>query len=182
MPLGQSLASQFIQSLFLDPPRKKSPYAKQGISRYQTDLNPVEEMMFQFWQQRTLKPGQWTDGKSSDYDMRGYFKAMISGDPLAKPAVNPDDNRIHFPDRWKTPYHETFSNESIYSADVAPMWKETPDEWVLISPSGRIIKKEKKQKQPKVETAKRSEQFDNNVMIANSQFGSGISSDPLKTY
>jgi hypothetical protein len=53
-----------------------------------------------------------------DYDMRGYWKAMQSGDPL---AVR-DQETMHFPDKYKTPYHESFSNQSMYATKDAPTW------------------------------------------------------------
>ena len=73
-----------------------------------TKLSPTEEAKFQSWVKQNKIP--WQDTPTADYDMRGYWKAMESGDPNAKRAAN-----RHFPDTWKTPYHHSFSSESKYS-------------------------------------------------------------------
>lgn len=73
-----------------------------------TKLASDEESKFQKWVKDNKIP--WQDTPTADYDMRGYWKAMESGDPSAKRAAN-----RHFPDTWKTPYHNSFSSESKYS-------------------------------------------------------------------
>jgi hypothetical protein len=51
--------------------------------------------------------------------MRGFWRAQQQGDPDAvRSAANG-----HFPDTYKTPYHRTFGNESIYAAPDAPHWE-----------------------------------------------------------
>ena len=61
---------------------------------------------------------------SADYDMRGFWKALQSGDKRAKPEDNVYDQRLHFPDYWKTPYHATFSAESQWAdPKAAPRWR-----------------------------------------------------------
>lgn len=84
-----------------------------------TKLSPLEEMLFQRWVKASSIP--WVDTPLSDYDMRGYFKAMLNGDPRAQ--RNPENR--HFPDIWKTPFHQYFSNESQYATPKmnAPHWE-----------------------------------------------------------
>jgi hypothetical protein len=123
-----------------DQPLSALPdYAKPGP--YRTTLTPSEEQEFQAWVQQnkfTEKNDKgiivWSDIANSDYDMRGFWKAQKSGNPLAKRAQN-----LHFPDVWKTPYHKTFSAESMYSTRDAPRWQGN----VLISKTGKIIADER---------------------------------------
>lgn len=86
-------------------------------------LNDEQEARFKKWIKDNNIP--FDDSPTSDYDMQGFFKAMERGDPNAKTAVSKFDGKLHFPDTWKTPYHKTFSNESIYAEDVAdaPHWE-----------------------------------------------------------
>jgi hypothetical protein len=60
----------------------------------------------------------------------------MSGDPLAKNAVDPNDGIMHFPDTWKTPYHETFSNDSQWALPSAPAWNDKDQ---LVAPNGGIL-------------------------------------------
>lgn len=79
----------------------------------------------------------------ADYDMPGFWLALKSGDPRAQSAISPDDNRLHFPDTWKTPYHQTFSNESTYSTNSGdPRWVRNGKFFDLVQ-GGRVIKREK---------------------------------------
>jgi hypothetical protein len=50
--------------------------------------------------------------------MRGFWKAMSGGDKDAKQSPE----TLHFPDTYKTPYHESFSNQSMYATKDAPTW------------------------------------------------------------
>ena len=123
-PGGQSLA---------DIGKRNSPYARQG--NYNTSLPFLEEMAFRSWVAQNRVPFN-PDASNSDYDMRGFYQALQSGDPRAASSVNPNDQRMHYPDMWKTPLHRTFSAESKYAGPVAPQW--TADD-KLISPGGRIL-------------------------------------------
>lgn len=104
----------------------------QGRS-YTTYLTPPQEAAFQQWVRINKVP--FDPMPNSDYDMRGFWKALISGDPVAKTAVSAYDNRIHFPDKWKTPFHKTFSNESIYATPSDPHWVGDK----LIDKSGHVL-------------------------------------------
>lgn len=71
---------------------------------FNTALSPEEETSFQGW----LK----TSGRErdlADYDMRGFWKSGES-----------QSENEHFPDTYKKPNHETFSDESIYSNKEHP--------------------------------------------------------------
>lgn len=102
-------------------------WAKPGS--YTTKLDPKMETSFQKWVKANRIP--WQDSPTADYDMRGYYKAMISGDPKAKRA----SSNLHFPDTWKTPYDRSFSNESMYATHDAPHWVGN----TLVTPDGRVI-------------------------------------------
>jgi hypothetical protein len=80
--------------------------------------------------------------KGDDYDMRGYYRALLAGDPRAQSNIDPNDQRMHYPDYWKTPTHETFSNESQWATPNAPAWNELDQ---LISPAGRVVFDDRRQ-------------------------------------
>jgi hypothetical protein len=101
-------------------PVKVPPYAKPGP--YVTQLSPDDETQFQSWVKQNKVPFE-NDSSTSDYDMRGYWKAMNSGDANAKQSLSGFDGTMHFPDTFKTPYHKTFSNESMYATPDAPHWE-----------------------------------------------------------
>ena len=86
-------------------------------SEYQTRITPEEEKEFRSWVIHNNVPFNPTE-RFADYDMRGFWKAQRSGDERAQQ----DSNTLHFPDTWKTPYHRTFSRESIYAPPDAPEW------------------------------------------------------------
>ncbi len=67
--------------------------------------------------------------------MRGFWKAYTLGDPRAATAVSKFDDQLHFSDVWKTPYHKTFSNQSMYATKDAPQWVGDK----LIDYYGRVI-------------------------------------------
>ena len=94
---------------------KWAEFAKPGP--YKTELPPQDEQKFQSWVKQNKIPFE-NDTETSDYDMRGFWKAQQAGDPEAKRAAN-----LHFPDTYKTPYHETFSNESKYALPSAGHWE-----------------------------------------------------------
>ena len=106
---------------------------------YNTALAPLDEFAFRQWVSQNKVPFN-PDAQSSDYDMRGFWRALQSKDPRAKAAVNPNDQQLHYPDVWKTPQHETFSSESQWAAPGAPEWNESDQ---LVSAGGRILKDER---------------------------------------
>lgn len=109
-------------------------------SPYNTKLSEAEETAFKTWVKDNKVPFN-PEAKTSDYDMRGFWKALQSGDPKAKSAVNQNDDQIHYPDYWKTPYHESFSNESKWAnPDTAPKWNDKDQ---LVAPDGKVIHDER---------------------------------------
>ena len=102
---------------------------------YNTQLPQLEEFAFRQWIRDNGVPFN-PEAKVTDYDMRGFYSALQRGDPRAVSAVNSNDNRMHYPDIWKTPYHSSFSEGSQWAAPVAPKW--TPED-KIISPGGRIL-------------------------------------------
>lgn len=101
-----------------------------------TRLSPPEEQEFRTWVTANKIPFN-PDDSFSDYDMRGFWKAMKSGNVDAvRSSING-----HFPDTWKTPFHRSFSNESIYASygKNVPHWVEN----TLVSPQGKVVFREK---------------------------------------
>lgn len=110
-------------------------YAKHG-GPYRTQLYLPQEAAFLQWARQNNVP--FDDSPHSDYDMRGYYQAMLRGDPKAKQTPSLYDGKLHFPDTWKTPYHATFSNESIYATPNAPHWEGDK----LVNQLGGLVKDE----------------------------------------
>lgn len=115
--------------------QRNAPYVKPGVVDYTTPLAPADEMKFRDWVQSNKVPFD-PDDKKSDYDMRGYYKALNSGDPNARQSPNANDGTMHFPDTYKTPYHQSFSNESQYAGPGAPAWNNKDQ---LVDPQGRVM-------------------------------------------
>jgi hypothetical protein len=123
--------------------QRNSAWLKPGENSYNTQLDPSQELAFRAWVQKNKVPFDFQQ-KLNDYDMRGFYKAMASGDPRAKNAVNPNDGRLHYPDYWKTPYHNSFSNESQWADPAkAPSWNEKDQ---LVLPDGTVVFDERAQK------------------------------------
>lgn len=119
------------------PPMPQAPPAPSQYSNtagpYLTSLSPTEESEFRLWVSKNKVP--FDSSPSADYDMRGFWKAQKNKDPRAAQALSGFDQSMHFPDVWKTPYHKTFSNESIYATPNAPKWSGDK----LIDSSGRTL-------------------------------------------
>lgn len=96
------------------------PFAQPGP--WATALSPMEEQQFQSWVKTNKVPFNPTE-KTPDYDMRGYWKDVASKGKTDT-AINPVDKKLHFPDTYKTPYHQSFSAESKYATPNNPFkWK-----------------------------------------------------------
>ncbi len=116
-----------------DQPRSVSYQFNQRWAKpgpYITSLSPAEETQFQQWAAENPHAVVGELGDNPDYDIRGYWKAMMAGNPVAKQAEN-----LHFPDQWKTPYDATFSRESQYALPNAPYWQGDK----LRTNTGRLI-------------------------------------------
>ncbi|MDE2021275.1 MAG: hypothetical protein KGJ13_13145, partial [Patescibacteria group bacterium] len=115
---------------------RNQPYVRPGATNYVTQLSPQDEQSFQAWAQKNgVHADPPTDAKS-DYDMRGFWKALQAGDPKATTAVDKNDGKIHFPDTWKTPYDLTFSSDSQFANANAPTWNDKDQ---LVTPDGKIV-------------------------------------------
>lgn len=110
---------------------------------YLTKLPVADELEFRSWVDKNKIP--FDPSPMADYDMRGFWQGLKNGDPRATTAINPHDNQIHFTDTWKTPYHKTFSNESIYAPPDAPRWMgDDKSGWKLVDKNGNIVYDESK--------------------------------------
>ena len=126
VPAG-TLQSMPLTGMTMPEGMPHASYAKFGP--YTTNLDAPTEQAFQTWVKQNKIP--WQDTHDADYDMRGYYRAMIHGDPN---AVRSSKN-LHFPDTWKTPYDKSFSNESIYATKDAPHWKGNK----LVDSKGKVV-------------------------------------------
>lgn len=123
--------------------RQNSPYVRPIPSTYSTAPDAMEPA-FQGWLSQNKVPFN-PDGGPSDYDMRGFYRALMQGDPRARAAIDPNDNRMHYPDDWKTPLHETFSSQSQWASPDAPQWNVKDQ---LVAPSAKILFDDKAQQAP----------------------------------
>jgi hypothetical protein len=108
-------------------------------SSFLTPLPNGQEMAFKQWVSRNQVP--FDPSQTADYDMRGFYRALMAKDPRAVSAVNPNDQQMHYPDDWKTPYHQSFSNESKWNTTGSPMWNEQDQ---LVNSSGQIVYDERR--------------------------------------
>jgi len=118
----------------------KAPREDAKPGNYRTELSPKEEKQFAAWVKKTgaqFDPS--ANNPKEDYDMRGFYKAVQAGDPAAVTAMSSYDGKPHYPDTYKTPYHETFSDQSKWAIKgKAPHWQGDR----LMSPSGQVLKDE----------------------------------------
>ncbi len=108
---------------------------------YDTALDPVSEKAFRGWVAQNRVPFN-PDAGAGDYDMRGFYKDMMAGQPRAQSAVDPNDKRMHYPDYYKTPSHQTFSDQSQWAAPGAPQWNSQDQ---LLSAGGRVLFDDRRQ-------------------------------------
>ncbi len=76
-------------------------------SKYNTQLTPEEENLFQQWAMERAQAQGRKHIDTYDYDLRGAWKDIISGN------MTPDQ-RGHLGDKYKKPNHPTFSEYSQY--------------------------------------------------------------------
>lgn len=103
---------------------------------YNTSLSPLDEMAYRAWVQKNGVPTNPDAAGPQDYDMRGFYQGLQQQNPKAQSAIDPNDSRMHYPDFWKTPAHETFSNESQWASPSAPAWNPNDQ---LVGQGGRIL-------------------------------------------
>lgn len=115
--------------------------ATPGQTNYNTALPQMDEFQFRQWLQDKQVPFN-PNAAGQDYDMRGYWQGLQQQNPRAMSGVNANDGQLHFSDNWKTPYHQSFSNESKYAAPNAPQWVNDSQ---LAAPNGRVVFDERQQ-------------------------------------
>lgn len=103
---------------------------------YDTQLSPLDEMAYRQWVKDNNVPTNPDTTAPQDYDMRGFYQGLQQQNPRAQSAVDPNDAQMHYPDYWKTPLHQTFSNESQWAGPNAPSWT---DDDKLIQSNGRVV-------------------------------------------
>ena len=130
------MARQSAPPPMADVFQRNQPMVAPGQHSYNTRLAPLEEMEFRKWLSANRVPFDPEAGVT-DYDMRGFFQALKQGNPRAVSAVDPHDKQMHYPDYWKTPYHDTFSRESQWATGMAPAWSD--DGRYLANASGRVL-------------------------------------------
>lgn len=118
------------------PIDRNAKFVAPGLSEedYTTKLKPAEEKEFRNWVKQNAVPFDLNQKAPQDYDMRGFYKGLMSGDERATTGIDPNDGQMHFTDFWKTPYHESFSAESKFAGKNAPTWQGDK----LIGPDGTV--------------------------------------------
>lgn len=136
-----SLLAQLNGDEAESPIDRNRAYAKPApTGGYLTPLSPAEEKAFQGWVKQNNVP--FDPSPQADYDMRGFWRAMVNGDPRATTGINSNDGQLHFGDYFKTPYHKSFSNESKWATSKAPRWNDRDQ---LVLPNGQIVFDERAQ-------------------------------------
>lgn len=134
MPISLSGSAGLQPEMMIGPPPPAdTPPIQPNMTTFHTPLGPTDENNFQNWVKTSKVP--FDPGPKADYDMRGYWKAMIANPTTVKQSMSDFDGKMHFPDTWKTPYHKTFSNESIYAPKDAPHWEGDR----LIDKTGKVV-------------------------------------------
>jgi hypothetical protein len=110
-------------------------YVRPGRHTFNTPLEAPEEAAFQAWLAQNKVPFD-PAAQVTDYDMRGFYRALQAGDQRAVSAINPNDQQLHYPDYWKTPFHETFSRDSQWATPDAPAWN---DQDQLVDARGNVV-------------------------------------------
>ncbi len=110
-----------------------APHARAGSA--QTVLPVGDEMRFRAWAHSNDVPFD-PNAANPDYDMRGFYRAMATGDKGAQSAIDPIDGKLHYPDTYKFPSHPSFSAESKFAKPTAPRWDEND---LLRDQFGRVI-------------------------------------------
>lgn len=86
--------------------------------------------------------------QSDDYDIEKYADTYFNGKAMyRKEGENANDGQIHYPDTFKYPNHQAFSDESMYrigQSDV-PHWYggKLPaglgESWATYRPNGELV-------------------------------------------
>jgi hypothetical protein len=101
-----------------------------------TQLSEPDEAAFRQWVAANNVPFTPTAPSARTTTCAASGRACSAAIPRAKTGIDPNDQRLHFTDTWKTPYHESFSGESKFAAPGAPSWN---DQDQLVAPGGRVM-------------------------------------------
>ena len=121
--------------------QRNGAFAKPSTTDYTTPLAPEEEQQFRQWVAEHRVPFDPNE-PTQDYDMRGFWKGLMAGDPNATTGINPNDHQMHFTDHWKTPYHQSFSRESQYATPMGPSWNA--QDQLVMPMNGAVVFDERK--------------------------------------
>lgn len=111
---------------------RNAKWARDGLTSYVTALDPTQEMQFREWVEKGRIPFD-PDQLDPDYDMRGYWTDGQQGGA----QVNANDGQPHYPDTYKTPFHQSFSRESRYARPDAPYWAN--DHQLVDPATGEVV-------------------------------------------
>lgn len=81
-------------------------------------LNTLKDIGYSQWKERAAKYKGLNIDEDKTYDYEGWYNE----NPSRAWAMLNDSPDAHFNDRYKTVYHPTFSNESIYSGRKHPLY------------------------------------------------------------
>jgi hypothetical protein len=129
----QLLEQQRYQKMREDLLKRNLAYANPNWKQELTQLPPDKEKAFAGWLKANKVPFNPQD-KFPDYDMRGYYQSLMQGQ-AQNPEINAVDSQLHYPDTFKTPYHQSFSRESKWATENAPSWQGNK----LVSPKGEVV-------------------------------------------
>lgn len=130
---------------------RNKQYIQPGATQFQTQLSAADENRFRQWLRANNVPFDPEQTAPQDYDMRGYWQAAQNPadwhdlqrngviPPEMAPGgtkIDPNDGKPHFPDYWKTPYHQTFSSESQFATPDAPSWNGQDQ---LVDRAGNVL-------------------------------------------
>lgn len=111
---------------------------------YQTQLGPAMRSAFMDWQREMKAQGHdphYDPSPQADYDLPGFFRGLVKGDPHAQQGINANDGQMHYSDYYKTLYHPSFSAESQWAMPgAAPKWV---NDYQLKTPNGVEVFNEK---------------------------------------
>ena len=82
------------------------------VQNYNTPLSDENLQRFQNWAAQATQKLGINAADLYDYDMQGYWLNGGYAQPLQQ--------GMHFPDTYKKPSHETFSDQSIYHGTPSP--------------------------------------------------------------
>ena len=141
-----------IKNLFLQMALREGWVKEQDksiSSPFTTILSPEEEESYgdfsaQLGEEHPLWDKDDFISPASDYDYRGLFRDSQA----QKGSMDTNDGEIHFTDKYKTPYHESFSRESQYATPDAPFWLK--NRYLIDQKTGETLfdDKTKKRKKP----------------------------------